>query len=83
MVLRDARKVGFEIDEANFKRQYERAFELYGALGRGRLTTCHDPSGFWVRRLFTTTQSAAASVRSRRTGNGQARLTTLVCMRAH
>ena len=27
MVLRDARKVGFEIDEANFKRQYERAFE--------------------------------------------------------
>jgi prenyltransferase/squalene oxidase-like repeat protein len=27
MVLRDARKVGFEIDEANFKRQYERAIE--------------------------------------------------------
>jgi hypothetical protein len=27
MVLRDARKVGIEIDEANFKRQYERAFE--------------------------------------------------------
>jgi N-acyl-D-amino-acid deacylase len=27
MVLRDARKLGFEIDEANFKRQYERAIE--------------------------------------------------------
>lgn len=27
MVLRDARQVGFEIDEANFKRQYERAIE--------------------------------------------------------
>jgi hypothetical protein len=27
MVLRDARKVGIEIDEANFKRQYERAIE--------------------------------------------------------
>jgi N-acyl-D-amino-acid deacylase len=27
MVLRDARKVGFEIDEANFKRQCERALE--------------------------------------------------------
>jgi prenyltransferase/squalene oxidase-like repeat protein len=27
IVLRDARKVGIEIDEANFKRQYERAFE--------------------------------------------------------
>jgi prenyltransferase/squalene oxidase-like repeat protein len=27
MVLRDARKVGFEIDEVNFKRQYERAVE--------------------------------------------------------
>jgi len=27
MVLRDARNVGVEIDEANFKRQYERAFE--------------------------------------------------------
>jgi N-acyl-D-amino-acid deacylase len=27
MVLRDARKVGFEIDEANFNRQYDRAFE--------------------------------------------------------
>jgi N-acyl-D-amino-acid deacylase len=27
MVLRDARKIGFEIDEANFKRQYERAIE--------------------------------------------------------
>src|SRR5262245_18333297 len=26
MVLRDARKVGIEIDETNFKRQYERAF---------------------------------------------------------
>src|SRR5580765_5872011 len=27
MVLRDARQAGIEIDEANFKRQYERAFE--------------------------------------------------------
>src|SRR3954453_2795952 len=27
MVLRDARQAGMEIDEANFKRQYERAFE--------------------------------------------------------
>ena len=27
MVLRDARDVGIEIDEANFKRQYERAIE--------------------------------------------------------
>src|SRR5437870_1051735 len=27
MVLRDARKIGIEIDEANFKRQYERAIE--------------------------------------------------------
>ena len=27
MVLKDARRVGFEIDETNFKRQYERAFE--------------------------------------------------------
>jgi hypothetical protein len=27
MVLRDARKVGFEVDEANFNRQYDRAFE--------------------------------------------------------
>lgn len=27
MVLRDARQVGIEIDEANLKRQYERAFE--------------------------------------------------------
>ena len=27
MVLRDARKVGIEIDETNFKRQYERAIE--------------------------------------------------------
>jgi len=31
MVLSDARKVGFEIDEANFKRQYERAFEALSA----------------------------------------------------
>jgi len=30
MVLRDARKVGIEIDETNFKRQYERAFEAVG-----------------------------------------------------
>ena len=30
MVLRDARKVGIEIDETNFKRQYERAFEGLG-----------------------------------------------------
>ena len=27
MVLSDARKVGIQIDEANFKRQYERAIE--------------------------------------------------------
>lgn len=27
IVLKDARRVGFEIDETNFKRQYERAFE--------------------------------------------------------
>jgi hypothetical protein len=39
MVLRDARKVGFEIDEANFKRQYERAFEVHGALGGVRVDT--------------------------------------------
>jgi N-acyl-D-amino-acid deacylase len=37
MVLRDARKVGFEIDEANFKRQSERAFELNDDLGGGGL----------------------------------------------
>ncbi len=37
MVLRDARKVGFEIDEANFKRQTERAFELHDDLGGGGL----------------------------------------------
>jgi hypothetical protein len=36
MVLRDARKVGIEIDETNFKRQYLRAFE---ALGATRLDT--------------------------------------------
>jgi len=36
MVLRDARKVGLEIDEVNFKRQYERAFE---ALSATRLDT--------------------------------------------
>lgn len=30
MVLRDARKVGIEIDETNFKRQYERALEGLG-----------------------------------------------------
>src|SRR5262245_16331673 len=39
MVLSDARKVGLEIDEANFKRQYERAFEVYGALGGVRVDT--------------------------------------------
>jgi N-acyl-D-amino-acid deacylase len=39
MVLRDARKVGLEIDEANFKRQYERAFEVHGALGGVRVDT--------------------------------------------
>ena len=37
MVLRDARKVGLEIDEANFKRQSERAFELHDDLGGGGL----------------------------------------------
>ena len=31
IVLGDARNVGFEIDEANFKRQYERAFEALSA----------------------------------------------------
>ena len=36
MVLRDARNVGIEIDEANFKRQYERSFE---ALSATRLDT--------------------------------------------
>jgi N-acyl-D-amino-acid deacylase len=30
MILRDARKVGIKIDETNFKRQYERAFEGLG-----------------------------------------------------
>ena len=39
MVLRDARKVGIEIDEANFKRQYERAFEVYGVLSGIRVDT--------------------------------------------
>ena len=39
IVLRDARKVGFEIDEANFKRQYERAFEVHDALGGVRVDT--------------------------------------------
>ena len=39
MVLRDARKVGFEIDEANFKQQYERAFEAYTSLGGLRVDT--------------------------------------------
>ena len=39
MVLRDARKVGFEIDEANFTRQYQRAFEVYGSLGGVRVDT--------------------------------------------
>ena len=37
MVLRDARKVGIETDEANFKRQSERAFELNDDLGGGGL----------------------------------------------
>jgi len=36
MVLRDARKVGIEIDGTNFQRQYERAFE---ALGGTRVDT--------------------------------------------
>ncbi len=39
MVLRDARKLGMEVDEANFKRQYERAFEVHGALGGVRVDT--------------------------------------------
>ena len=39
MVLRDAHKVGIEIDEANFKQQYERAFEVHGALGGVRVDT--------------------------------------------
>ena len=39
MVLSDARKAGFEIDEANFKQQYERAFEVYGVLNGVRVDT--------------------------------------------
>jgi hypothetical protein len=39
MVLRDARKVGLEIDETNFKRQYQRAFEVHGVLGGVRVDT--------------------------------------------
>jgi hypothetical protein len=39
MVLRDARKVGIKIDEANFTRQYERAFEVHGSLGGVRVDT--------------------------------------------
>jgi hypothetical protein len=39
MVLREARNVGFAIDEANFKGQYERAFEVHGALGGVRVDT--------------------------------------------
>jgi len=39
MVLRDARKVGLEVDEANLKRQCERAFEVHGALGGVRVDT--------------------------------------------
>lgn len=46
MVLRDARKVGIEIDEANFKRQYERAFE---ALGGTRVDTIG--SALWALDL--------------------------------
>jgi hypothetical protein len=37
MVLGNARKVGFDIDEANIKRQSERAFELHDDLGGGGL----------------------------------------------
>jgi len=39
LVLRDARKAGVKIDEANFKRQCERAFEVHGALGGVRVDT--------------------------------------------
>jgi N-acyl-D-amino-acid deacylase len=39
MTLRDARKAGLETDEANFKRQYERAFEAYSSLGGLRVDT--------------------------------------------
>jgi len=39
MVLLDARKVGIEIDLANFKRQFERAFEVYASLGGVRVDT--------------------------------------------
>ena len=39
MVLRDARSVGLRIDEANFKRQSERAFEVHGSLGGVRVDT--------------------------------------------
>ncbi len=39
MVLSDARKAGFEIDAANFKRQFERAFEVHASLGGVRVDT--------------------------------------------
>jgi hypothetical protein len=39
MVLNDARRSGIEIDEANFQRQYERAFEVHGVLGGVRVDT--------------------------------------------
>ena len=39
LVLRDARKAGLETDEANFKRQCERAFEVHGVLGGVRVDT--------------------------------------------
>jgi N-acyl-D-amino-acid deacylase len=39
MVLLDARKVGIEIDLVNFKRQFERAFEVYASLGGVRVDT--------------------------------------------
>ncbi len=45
MVLRDARKVGIEIDEANFKRQYERA--IRGLDDLGGATSAWTP---WVMR---------------------------------
>src|SRR5262245_61699045 len=35
MVLRDALKLGLEVDETNLRRQVERAFEVYGSLDNG------------------------------------------------
>jgi hypothetical protein len=39
MVLKDAREVGIAMDEANYKQQYERAFEVHGVLSGVRVDT--------------------------------------------